>query len=120
MGVISDSPGIHALVIKAAILWNYATHNSPYCHRQRVPAIVAAFNDNNVSFVVRGGLQVLVLLADPNAGTISVTDTVVSPLKCLNGNCMSLVYFQGLGLIANDTTASAADTGAFTNHNSQL
>lgn len=32
---------------------------------------------------------------------------------------MSLVYFQGLGLIANGTTASAADTGAFTNHKSQ-
>lgn len=42
------------------------------CHPQRVPAIVAAFNDNNVSFMVRGGLQVLVLLADPNAGTQSV------------------------------------------------
>lgn len=32
---------------------------------------------------------------------------------------MSLVYFQGLGLIANGTTTSAADTGAFTNHKSQ-
>lgn len=36
---------------------------------QRIPAIMQAFNDNNVSFVVRGGLQVLVMLADPNAGT---------------------------------------------------
>ncbi|KAM3591251.1 uncharacterized protein V6R79_025534 [Siganus canaliculatus] len=35
---------------------------------KRIPAIVQAFNDNNVSFVVRGGLQVLVMLADPNAG----------------------------------------------------
>uniref|UniRef100_A0A4W6DGG1 VPS10 domain-containing receptor SorCS2 n=1 Tax=Lates calcarifer TaxID=8187 RepID=A0A4W6DGG1_LATCA len=33
----------------------------------RIPAIMQAFNDNNVSFVVRGGLQVLVMLADPNA-----------------------------------------------------
>lgn len=33
----------------------------------------------------------------------------------LDNNCMLLIYFQGLGLIANDTTASAADTGAFTN-----
>lgn len=30
--------------------------------------------------------------------------------------CMSLVYFQGLGLIANDSTATAAETGAFMNH----
>ncbi|XP_061769803.1 VPS10 domain-containing receptor SorCS2 isoform X4 [Nerophis ophidion] len=35
---------------------------------KRVPAIMQAFRDNNVSFVVRGGLQVLVLPADPNAG----------------------------------------------------
>ncbi|KAM7377629.1 hypothetical protein PAMA_014099 [Pampus argenteus] len=35
---------------------------------KRIPAIMQAFNDNNVSFVVRGGLQVLVMLADPNAG----------------------------------------------------
>uniref|UniRef100_A0A8C5E899 VPS10 domain-containing receptor SorCS2 n=1 Tax=Gouania willdenowi TaxID=441366 RepID=A0A8C5E899_GOUWI len=34
----------------------------------RISAIVQALNDNNVSFVVRGGLQVLVMLADPNAG----------------------------------------------------
>lgn len=37
---------------------------------QRIPAIIQAFNDNNVSFVVRGGLQVLVMLADPNAGIL--------------------------------------------------
>uniref|UniRef100_A0A8C5G5X0 VPS10 domain-containing receptor SorCS2 n=1 Tax=Gouania willdenowi TaxID=441366 RepID=A0A8C5G5X0_GOUWI len=35
---------------------------------KRISAIVQALNDNNVSFVVRGGLQVLVMLADPNAG----------------------------------------------------
>ncbi|KAJ0055861.1 hypothetical protein NL108_013982, partial [Boleophthalmus pectinirostris] len=35
---------------------------------KRIPAIIQAFNDNNVSFVVRGGQQVLVMLADPNAG----------------------------------------------------
>ncbi|AWP00583.1 putative VPS10 domain-containing receptor SorCS2, partial [Scophthalmus maximus] len=35
---------------------------------KRIPGIMQAFNDNNVSFVVRGGLQVLVMLADPNAG----------------------------------------------------
>ncbi|XP_078137962.1 VPS10 domain-containing receptor SorCS2 [Centroberyx gerrardi] len=35
---------------------------------KRIPAIMQAFNDNNVSFVVRGGLQVLVTLTDPNAG----------------------------------------------------
>ncbi|XP_029310365.1 VPS10 domain-containing receptor SorCS2 isoform X5 [Cottoperca gobio] len=51
---------------------------------KRIPAIMQAFNSNNVSFVVRGGLQVLVMLADPNAG---------------------------LGLIANDSTATAAETG---------
>lgn len=37
---------------------------------QRIPAIIQAFNSNNVSFVVRGGLQVLVMLADPNAGIV--------------------------------------------------
>ncbi|XP_064878021.1 VPS10 domain-containing receptor SorCS2-like isoform X2 [Oncorhynchus nerka] len=36
---------------------------------KRIPAIKQAFNDNNVSFIVRGGLQVLVTLADPNAGS---------------------------------------------------
>ncbi|XP_067436435.1 VPS10 domain-containing receptor SorCS2 isoform X3 [Thunnus thynnus] len=51
---------------------------------KRIPAIMQAFNDNNVSFMVRGGLQVLVMLADPNAG---------------------------LGLIANDSTPTAAETG---------
>ncbi|XP_060887970.1 VPS10 domain-containing receptor SorCS2-like [Labrus mixtus] len=35
---------------------------------KRIPAIMQAFNNNNVSFVVRGGLKVLVMLADPNAG----------------------------------------------------
>lgn len=56
----------------------------------------------------------LVLLADPNAGTLSVNDVLVSSQTLPNDNCMSLVYFQGLGLIANGTAASAADTGAFT------
>ncbi|KAG7236890.1 hypothetical protein INR49_000137, partial [Caranx melampygus] len=50
---------------------------------KHIQAIMQAFNDNNVSFVVRG-LQVLVMLADPNGG---------------------------LGLIANDTTATAAENG---------
>lgn len=62
----------------------------------------------------------LVLLTDPNAGKLPANGVLVSSEKCLNDNCMSLVYFQGLGLIANGTTASAADTGAFANHNSQL
>ncbi|KAG7252264.1 hypothetical protein CRUP_009049, partial [Coryphaenoides rupestris] len=35
---------------------------------KRIPAIIQAFSDNNVSFVVRGGVKVLVMLADPNAG----------------------------------------------------
>ncbi|XP_056299188.1 VPS10 domain-containing receptor SorCS2 isoform X2 [Pseudoliparis swirei] len=35
---------------------------------KRIPAIIQFFNGNNVSFVMRGGLQVLVKLADPNAG----------------------------------------------------
>ncbi|XP_037531168.1 VPS10 domain-containing receptor SorCS2 [Nematolebias whitei] len=35
---------------------------------KRIPTIVQAFNDNNVSFMVRGGQQILVMLADPNAG----------------------------------------------------
>lgn len=35
---------------------------------KRIPAIIQAFNENNVSFIIRGGQQVLVLLADPNAG----------------------------------------------------
>ncbi|KAK9524407.1 hypothetical protein VZT92_016804 [Zoarces viviparus] len=51
---------------------------------KRIPDIIRAFNGNNVSFVVRGGLQVLVMLADPNAG---------------------------LGLITNDSTDTAAVTG---------
>ncbi|XP_010886317.2 VPS10 domain-containing receptor SorCS2 isoform X4 [Esox lucius] len=36
---------------------------------KRIPAIKQAFNENNVSFIVRGGVQVLVTLADPNAGS---------------------------------------------------
>lgn len=88
---------------------------------QRIPAIVAAFNDNNVSLVVRGGLQVLVLLADPNAGAlVRQWPLGVITENILHDNCMSLVYSQGLGLIANGTAASAADTGALTNHNSHL
>ncbi|XP_057709861.1 VPS10 domain-containing receptor SorCS2 isoform X2 [Corythoichthys intestinalis] len=35
---------------------------------KRISTIMQAFKDNNVSFSVRGGLRVLVLLADPNAG----------------------------------------------------
>ncbi|KAK0139771.1 VPS10 domain-containing receptor SorCS2 [Merluccius polli] len=35
---------------------------------KRIPAIIQAFSDNNVSFVVRGGVKVLVMLSDPNAG----------------------------------------------------
>ncbi|MED6293788.1 VPS10 domain-containing receptor SorCS2, partial [Characodon lateralis] len=35
---------------------------------KRIPAVVQAFNDKNISFMVRGGLRVLVMLADPNAG----------------------------------------------------
>lgn len=48
-----------------------------FCNPQRIPAIVQAFNDNNVSFVVRGGLQVLVMLADPNAGTVHSDATCI-------------------------------------------
>lgn len=29
---------------------------------------------------------------------------------------MLLIYFQGLGVIANDSTATEAETGAFMNH----
>ncbi|KAL0970451.1 hypothetical protein UPYG_G00242140 [Umbra pygmaea] len=36
---------------------------------KRIPAINQAFSENNVSFVVRGGLQVFVTLADPNTGS---------------------------------------------------
>ncbi|KAJ8390273.1 hypothetical protein AAFF_G00108420 [Aldrovandia affinis] len=36
---------------------------------KRVPAIKQAFNENNVSFIVRGGLVVLVTLADPDSGS---------------------------------------------------
>ncbi|KAA8578975.1 hypothetical protein FQN60_007014, partial [Etheostoma spectabile] len=35
---------------------------------KRIPAIIQALNSNNVSFKVRGGIQVLVMLADPDAG----------------------------------------------------
>uniref|UniRef100_A0AAV2KQX0 Uncharacterized protein n=1 Tax=Knipowitschia caucasica TaxID=637954 RepID=A0AAV2KQX0_KNICA len=35
---------------------------------KRIPSLIQAFNDNNVTFMVRGGQQVLVMLADPNAG----------------------------------------------------
>ncbi|XP_041840429.1 VPS10 domain-containing receptor SorCS2-like [Melanotaenia boesemani] len=38
---------------------------------KHIPAIVQAFNDKNVSFMVRGGQRVLVMLADPNAGLIA-------------------------------------------------
>ncbi|KAG9345536.1 hypothetical protein JZ751_008680 [Albula glossodonta] len=38
---------------------------------KRVPAIKQAFNENNVSFIVRGGLVVLVTLADPDSGQIT-------------------------------------------------
>ncbi|CAI5672241.1 VPS10 domain-containing receptor SorCS2 isoform X1 [Oreochromis niloticus] len=51
---------------------------------KRIPAIIQVFNDNNVSFVIRGGLQVLVMLADPNAE---------------------------LGYIAKDSTATEAENG---------
>ena len=34
----------------------------------------------------------------------------------LNDNSMLLIYFQGLGLIANDPTATAAEIGAFMNY----
>uniref|UniRef100_A0A3B3WJ67 VPS10 domain-containing receptor SorCS2 n=1 Tax=Poecilia mexicana TaxID=48701 RepID=A0A3B3WJ67_9TELE len=34
---------------------------------KRIPAVVQAVSDKNVSFMVRGGLRVLVMLADPNA-----------------------------------------------------
>lgn len=44
--------------------------NLMFFYPQRIPTIMQAFNDNNVSFVVRGGRQVLVMLADPNAGTV--------------------------------------------------
>lgn len=33
-----------------------------------------------------------------------------------NDNYMLLIYFQGLGLIGNDSTATEAETGAFMNH----
>ncbi|XP_066576172.1 VPS10 domain-containing receptor SorCS2 isoform X2 [Amia ocellicauda] len=36
---------------------------------KRIPTIKQAFNENNVSFIVRGGLAVLVNLADPDAGS---------------------------------------------------
>ncbi|XP_061922114.1 VPS10 domain-containing receptor SorCS2 isoform X3 [Entelurus aequoreus] len=45
---------------------------------KRVPAIMQAFKDNNVSFVVRGGLQVLVLPADPNAGLNTIESTAAA------------------------------------------
>uniref|UniRef100_A0A665U2L0 VPS10 domain-containing receptor SorCS2 n=1 Tax=Echeneis naucrates TaxID=173247 RepID=A0A665U2L0_ECHNA len=48
---------------------------------KHIQSIMQAFNDNNVTFMVRG-LQVLVMLADPNGGQI-----------------------------ANDSTAAAAETG---------
>ncbi|KAJ3585218.1 hypothetical protein NHX12_013939 [Muraenolepis orangiensis] len=51
---------------------------------KRIPAIVQAFGDNNVSFTVRGGVKVLVMLADPNAG---------------------------LGLVASASPETASDTG---------
>ncbi|XP_024918296.1 VPS10 domain-containing receptor SorCS2 isoform X7 [Cynoglossus semilaevis] len=35
---------------------------------KRILAIMQTFTDHNISFVVRGGLQVHVMLADPNAG----------------------------------------------------
>lgn len=42
--------------------------NFTTCPLQHVPAVLQAFRDKNVSFLVRGGLQVLVMLADTNSG----------------------------------------------------
>lgn len=54
------------------LLWS---GNSIYS--QRILAIMQTFTDHNISFVVRGGLQVHVMLADPNAGM-----TPVEKKKC--------------------------------------
>nr|XP_057924142.1 VPS10 domain-containing receptor SorCS2 isoform X1 [Doryrhamphus excisus] len=42
---------------------------------KRIPAIMQAFKDNNVSFMVRGGLQVLVQPGDPDAGLNAIDST---------------------------------------------
>ncbi|XP_062373198.1 VPS10 domain-containing receptor SorCS2 [Sardina pilchardus] len=55
---------------------------------KRISSIKQALNENNVSFIVRGGLQVLVSLADPNAG----------------------VSFKGV--VANGSTTTGADIGS--------
>lgn len=61
------------------LLWS---GNSIYS--QRILAIMQTFTDHNISFVVRGGLQVHVMLADPNAGM-----TPVEKKKC----DMQYIYF---------------------------
>ncbi|XP_077598287.1 VPS10 domain-containing receptor SorCS2 isoform X3 [Stigmatopora nigra] len=42
---------------------------------KHISTITQAFKDNNVSFTVRGGLRVLVVLADPNSGVNSIDST---------------------------------------------
>ncbi|CDQ61110.1 unnamed protein product [Oncorhynchus mykiss] len=60
---------------------------------KRIPAIKQAFNENNVSFIVRGGLQVLVTLADPNAGLVandsSPRATEIGALVAPTQSCIS-------------------------------
>uniref|UniRef100_A0A1A8QBC1 VPS10 domain-containing receptor SorCS2 n=1 Tax=Nothobranchius rachovii TaxID=451742 RepID=A0A1A8QBC1_9TELE len=58
----------------SADLYVLPTHSKPIKRSifmdKRIPAIMQAFNDKNISFMVRGGQRVLVMLADPNAGLI--------------------------------------------------
>lgn len=65
----------------------------------------------------------LVMLADPNAGTVHFDATCIlcnttnfNVCCFFNDNCMSLIYFQGLGLIANDSATTTTETGAFMNY----
>uniref|UniRef100_A0A1A7ZBX1 VPS10 domain-containing receptor SorCS2 n=2 Tax=Nothobranchius furzeri TaxID=105023 RepID=A0A1A7ZBX1_NOTFU len=56
----------------SADLYVLPTHSKPIKRSifmdKRIPAIMQAFSDKNISFMVRGGQRVLVMLADPNAG----------------------------------------------------
>ncbi|XP_057201124.1 VPS10 domain-containing receptor SorCS2 isoform X1 [Triplophysa rosa] len=47
---------------------------------KRVPTIKQVLSENNVSFIIRGGLRVLVTLADSNAGSVT-SDLSASPTE---------------------------------------
>ncbi|KAM9717547.1 VPS10 domain-containing receptor SorCS2 isoform 6-T6 [Menidia menidia] len=76
---------------------------------KRIPAIMQAFSDKNVSFMVRGGLRVLVMLADPNAGLFANDSTTPS---AANGN-RGAAGSPGIWALAVLFVISIIATGSF-------